>query len=261
MTEDIYNTRTENMLDYDTETINATAGQLPSSVHPDGPNGAVTDLKRGKAGLNFRSLGVGFRVEGSGDTTKIAQHIARVTQDGMVPQVTLDWLMLQNGFDVTGTKVQEQTSRPRLNITQRDLWNESGVCVARSFLGATAFPYRWTKGNVILWAIDCRNLIGYDTEDYQLRGQSANGPWRPGEKAYPHIPARRILGYVIVEKLGNETAGWAFRVPPNVTWQASANGTRQQQDYIRDELAAWAGMSAAIHTDFDFAGKKIEYRY
>jgi len=35
----------------------------------------------------------------------------------MVPQTTLDWLMLQNGFDAAGTKMQEQTSRPWPNMS------------------------------------------------------------------------------------------------------------------------------------------------
>ncbi|MEA2079262.1 MAG: hypothetical protein U9P00_05280, partial [Pseudomonadota bacterium] len=182
--------------------------QLPSSVHPkpDKTNQA-NKFKRGHDGTPFKTLGVGFRIEGSFDSTKgegpknLESSISRITKSGMVPQVTLNWLMLENGKNIEGTVVGGNALAPRLNIAQRDLWNESGVCVARSFFGATAFPLRSHEGQALLWAVNVTQLVGYDTEDWQLRNPEAGaGPWRPGEKCFGKIPEKDILGYVVVDK-------------------------------------------------------------
>jgi hypothetical protein len=232
---------------------------LPSSIHPVRAKGAdkVSNFQTGRAGTPFKTLGVGFRVEGSDDPKGkgVEWHINRVVTGGMWPQVTNETLMLNNGYNVAGTAVAAGSGlAPRLNSTQKDLWNESGICVARSFFGATAFPYRETKGKVILWALDVQGLTGFDTEEYQSRVKTQNGPWRPGEKCFPRIDEKRILGWVLVDKLGNGNDGWEFSVARNAKWGATAGTpTPSQRQYIENELAAWAGATASVSTAYDFA--------
>lgn len=229
--------------------------QLPSSIHPiRDSSGEAKTFKRGRGGKPFHDLCVGFRVEGSGATVdKVQWHIDRVNKTGMVPQVTLPALMLDLGKNVEGTCVGGAAMAPRLNIAQKDLWNESGVCVARSFFGATAFPERKTKGFAVMWAIDVSGLVGYDTENWQLSHRDAgNGPWRSGEKCFAKIPAQRVIGHVIIEKLGDE-GGWNFRVPKDAHWSAKVSVAKDaQRKYIEEELTAWRGTTARISTYFDF---------
>ncbi len=161
-----YSTPQDEMYDRDNAVELGGTLQLPDSVHPVRVGGTrnVVAMRKGRDGLPFRRLGVGFRVEGSGNAARLDWHVNRVVTGGMRAQVTLNSLMLDNGFNVEGTVVSTDTLAPRLNKTQKDLWNESGVCVARSLLGATAFPYRWTEGDVLLWAVDVRGLNGFDPE-------------------------------------------------------------------------------------------------
>jgi hypothetical protein len=235
--------------------------QLPSSVHPERDRtGNATTFKRGHGGSPFTGLSIGFRVEGSYDLTKgegpgkLDSSIDRINKSGMVPQVTLNWLMLDNGKNVGGTTVGSNALAPRLNIAQRDLWNESGVCVARSFFGATAFPLRGHKGGALLWAIDVTGLVGYDTEAWQLANPAAGaGPWRPGEKCFAKIPASKILGHIVIDKLGDDCGGWGFRVPKDAQWSAKVSGANKaQRDYIEAELTAWRDTTASVPTLFDF---------
>lgn len=251
----VYDTPADEMYDKDNPVELGGSLQLPDSVHPTAQGANVTTFRKGTSVLPFRRLGVGFRVEGSGTAERIQWHVKRVLSGGMRAQVTLPDLMLSNGHNVEGTVVSTNTLAPRLNKTQKDLWNESGVCVARSFLGATAFPYRWTEGDVILWAVDVRGLVGFDTERYQLDNKGfGSGPWRPGEKCFGRIEAGRILGWVIITKNGfkGQDVGWKFSVAGDASWSGVGNGTMEQRAYITNELAAWRGTSASVPGVFDF---------
>jgi hypothetical protein len=141
---------------------------------------------------------------------------------------------------------------PRLNIARKDPWNESGVCVARGFLGATAFPERKTMGFAVPWAIDVSVLVGYDTENWQLAHRNAgHGPWRSGEKCFAKISAERVIGHVIIEKLG-DAGGWNFRVPNDARWSAKVSQAKEaQREYVEEELTAWRGTTARVNTHFD----------
>lgn len=254
-----YNVETEAMVD-NNNAVDEGDGQLPSSIHPDGPAiGTVRTFKRGPVDRPFTKFGIGFRVEGSGTDEKLKKHIARITTDGMRAQVTIPWLMLENGNDVDGTVISGNVLAPRLNKTAKDLWNESGVCVARSFFGATAFPLRKTGGdnkpeNVLLWAVDVEGLVGYDTESYQLGKVDAkgNGPWRAGEKCYKRIHKHRILGYVVVQKLGDACGGWSFKVTDAKWTRAGGTVVARAGSYLDDELAPWVGRTVEVTTNYDF---------
>ena len=252
-----YSTPQDEMYDRDNPVERGGTLQLPDSVHPARQGGGrnVVAMQKGRDGLPFRKLGVGFRVEGSGNTDRLKWHVNRVVTGGMRAQVTLNDLMLDNGYNVEGTVVSTDTLAPRLNKTQKDLWNESGVCVARSLLGATAFPYRWTEGDVLLWAVDVRGLNGFDTERYQLDNRSfGSGPWRPGEKCFGRIEANRILGWVIISKLGfnGQNVGWKFSIAKDASWGNVGNGTSEQRAYMVEELAAWRDSEVTVPTEYDF---------
>lgn len=253
-----YNCKQSDMLD-NTNPVDGGEKQLPSSIHPvRAGTAAVTGFKTGRAGTPFKTLGVGFRVEGSDVGRGIDWHVNRVVTGGMWPQVTNEALMLSNGMNVAGTVVASGAGlAPRLNVTQKDLWNESGICVSRSLFGATAFPYRWTKGKVILWALDVAGLTGFDTEAYQLGTKTANGPWRPGEKCFPRIDEKRVLGWTLVDKDGFEGkgVGWRFSIPRDAKWQNSAFPTPAQAQYIEEELGAWRGATVVVPGTYDFVNR------
>lgn len=255
-----YDKKTEQMYEPAGDLALLGKSQLPSSVHPvrDRTMHSKTFV-RGNGGQPFTKLKVGFRVEGSANSkkgesvSKLDGDIKRILEKGMVPQVTIDWLMMMNGKDIDGTKIALDTTKARLNIEQKDLWNESGVCVARSFFGSTAFPLRDHVGPALMWALDVTDLTGYDTEGWQLSNPGAGaGPWRPGEKCYAKVPADRILGYVVIEKQGDEGGGWKFTVPRGSKWQSVGFPTIAQGKYIEEELAAWDGITSTVPTLYDF---------
>ncbi len=256
----VYDRKTEQMYEPDGAVQLLGASQLPSSVHPVRERGGeAKTFTRGAGGQPFTKLKVGFRVEGSANSkngegpSKLDDDIKRILEKGMVPQVTIDWLMMRNGKDIDGTKIALDTTKARLNIEQKDLWNESGVCVARSLFGSTAFPLRDHVGPALLWAVDVTDLTGYDTEGWQLANPGAGaGPWRPGEKCYAKVPADRILGYVIIEKQGDVGGGWKFSVPRGSKWKSTGFPTMAQGQYMEQELAAWDGVTATVPTLYDF---------
>ena len=237
---------------------------VPSGAVP-GPGAtmAVGYFNQGRVPDAFTGLGVGFRVDGSGDN--IADSIQRVLRDGMTTQLKNRYLMYQiKGWEVEGTTVDLDTNAPRVWSTKNDLFNESAVCVARNLYGATAFPTREMEDEALLWAVDVRGLIGFDTETYQTT-LGANRQWRPGEKAYKKIPVANLIGHVRMQKTGApEGGGWRFRIPAPAAWTFLGDWNRPGQmnagsrelrvrDYVNAQLAAWSGPERIISGAYDFA--------
>lgn len=257
-----YDTLAEAMDEPDSA-FHLTTGQLPSSIGPAAAGNAVTTFQRrlGQTTFTNAQLGIGFRADGAWDNaagdnrqTKIDQAVARIRTHGMTPGVQNAFYMgIICGKNVEGTTIALDTSKPRINVGQFDIWNESTVCVARSFIGSTAFPFRTTTGGVVMWAVKVRGLRGFDTERWQV------GPkkWRPGEKCFPKVSKDRIIGYTIVERHGNNGPGngWTFSVPNNPAWEwmpGAASATQTQIDYINAELTQWGGKTVHIPTSCDF---------
>jgi hypothetical protein len=221
---------------------------LPSSMCPTSP-GAGIFHKRLKGRQPFRELGIGFRVDGSDQGS-----IDRILGAGMTQQRLNAPFMLgpRRGLRLDGTNMMDQ-ARARCWTGNNDIFNESAVCVSRNFFGGTAFPERATQGQCYLWAVNCSTLIGFDTEAYQL-GLPNSRQWRPGEKAFPSIPAANVLGYVRIDRRGAPAeGGWRVDIPSDARWTFTSALTVKQRGYLEDELAAWRGGSYTIPPDYDFA--------
>lgn len=246
-------------------TVHPATHPVPSGVIP-ADSGGFTVGHVNSSGLPdaFTGLGVGFRVDGSGDNSQ--RDIDRVLENGMTTQLKNRYLMYQiKGWEVEGTTVDLDTSAPRVWSTKKDLFNESAVCIARNLYGATAFPTREFEGEAVLWATDVSGLVGFDTEEYQ-KTLGGNKQWRPGEKAFSRIPPSNVIGYVRFQKLGTSSAGgWKFKIPADARWTFRPSwepplGIRnlrsrsdQVRDYVTAQLEAWRGVEHTISGAFDFA--------
>lgn len=251
-----FNTLAQNMLVPGPVPATA-ADSLPSSWCPD-PKSPGNYARRSGAGTGLDAWAgytVGFRIDGTDDNA-----ITRVTTAGMTLQVMNDTFM-QNfrGQYVIGTTARNAAT-PRFWSESHDIWNESAVCVSRNLFGATAFPLRETVTDglgtnasySILWAVDCRGLVGLDTEAVQ-NGLPGARVWRPGEKAFPAIPPNRMIGYVKILRRGAPAAGgWNFTIPNGSFWTRTGGGNKRQIKYIGKELGAWHG-NHTIPAAYDFA--------
>jgi hypothetical protein len=260
-----YNKLSSEMYEPTAAVVEEQGTPVPSGAIP-GPGNSMTVgyFNEGRVPDAFKGLGVGFRVDGSGANT--AGSIQRVLRDGMTTQLKNRPLMYDTkGWEVEGTTVDLDTNAPRVWSTKNDLFNESAVCVARNLYGATAFPTReMTDTEAVLWAVDVRGLIGFDTETYQTT-LGANRQWRPGEKAYKKIPVSRLIGYTRFDKTGAPPeGGWRFRIPAPAAWTFIGDWNRPAQmnpgsrearvvAYVNAQLAAWAGPERTISGAYDFA--------
>jgi hypothetical protein len=210
----------------------------------------------------WRKLGVGFRVEGNWSDSD--STINRLKKNGMTQWRENPELMAErSGFSIVGTQLEKELDKARFWNGNHDILNQTAVCVSRNFFGATAFPERWTKGEYTLFALDCYDLRGCDTEQKQLaiyQTEKRMRWWRPGEKAYQNIPWDHIIGWVKITRQGLPSGtGWKFSIDPgsnwtfNDDWRFNSNSTNivQKMTYIIDELTAWRD-TFTVPEDFDF---------
>lgn len=230
---------------------------LPSSWCPTA-RGATTHHKRLVGRRPWRELCVGFRIDGSDQTA-----IDRNTSQGFKQQRLAEGFMLGvRGQRIDMTVLMNQ-ALARVWTGNRDIFNESAVCVSRNFFGATAFPERETNHILIgppdapdrayLWALNCEGMRGFDTEAYQL-GLGNASQWRPGEKAFASFPAGRVIGYLRIQRLGAPIdGGWVFRIADDAQWVfTGGSASDAQRRYMVDELNAWRGVNV-VPAAFDFA--------
>jgi hypothetical protein len=232
-------------------------GPLPGSICPN-PANAAQFVKRGLANAQpFHQFEVGFRIEG-GDNGAIQ----RVHNGGMTQQRLNHAFMVgpNRGLELAGTAIANDVLHARVWTGNHDIFNETAVCVARSFFGATAFPLRDSNGNFHLWAVNLHGLQGFDVELHQ-QGLHGMRHWRPGEKAFQAIPANRVLGHVTIHRGGAPGGGgWIVQIPNGAAWvPGPGHGAAQagQLQYMDDELAAWRdhhhGGPFTIPAAYDFA--------
>jgi hypothetical protein len=254
-TKKAYDKATYDMFEPAAPAIAPTVSPIPSGMIPDGAGGyRVGYVNRAGVPDAFKDLKVGFRVDGSDDN--IPRTIQRINDDGMTTQLKNRYLMYNiKGWEVEGTTVDLDTLAPRVWATKNDLFNESAVCVARNFFGATAFPMRDMVGRALLWAVDVTGLIGFDTEQYQTT-LGADRQWRPGEKAYMRIPPSNVIAYVPIRKLGEPVGGrggWSFSIERDAQWTWGRHrALPAQRTYIEAMLDAWKG-THTIPGAYDFA--------
>ncbi len=189
----------------------------------------------------WQEYAVGFRICGRSDTT-----VRRTLEDGCTQQRVDIGRMRANGYFLEGTVAFDQT-RALFWTRNHDIFNESAVCVSRNLFGATAFPERSTNDEIenktsYLFALNCAGLSGFDTEAEQVRH---NRVWRPGEKAYQSISARRVIAWVRIRRLGGNTVnGWDFLIEDTWNWEFTSHhggADTHQIKYIKEELIAWRG--------------------
>jgi hypothetical protein len=241
--------------------VAASDSQLPSSVHPN--PGSGLPFVKGPTKRPWKTLGIGFRVDGQKDSGGTINSIDRIKKEGITSQVLNPGFMLNiRGMVVTQTALALNTSAPRIYVRAQDLFNETAVCISRSFFGATAFPERETAAEAALWAVDTTGLSGFDTEKHQLE---IGKPWRPGEKCFQKIPVNQVLGYVVIKRLGGDlgsggtrssaraNGGWEFQVPKGAKWTWVTQPTGAKLAYVEAELAAWAnGVEYNVPGSYDF---------
>jgi hypothetical protein len=236
---------------------------FPTGVRPDG---SVPARGMGVADPWTR-FAIGFRVDGSAD-----KPMTRVLTQGMRPKWfnPADARMLSDS-EITGTWM-DLNKNIKMGRVNRDVLNETGTCVARNIYGGTAFPERTSEGEYYLFAVRCKNLLGVDTEQWQLDHHTV---WRAGEKVFPEIPKERILAWVKFKKLGTPQnfvdtpifvngvqcgcirkvvglGGWKFQIPAGSKWTWLAMIAEDEQAYLEGELAAWAGPVHTIADAWDF---------
>jgi hypothetical protein len=253
---------------------------LPTAWQPDGFSKAKYESSYGRLlseGGKWRELGVGFRVEG--ESAKLQETLKRLEKNGMTQWRLDKHLMAKtSGFYIEGTlfdgDIPGNLDRARFWNGNHDILNQTAVCVSRNLFGATAFPERWSKGDFILFAVDCSNLQGCDTEQKQIDiFQKYKGDqkykderkraeimrwWRPGEKAFKEIKWENIIGWVPFTKEGQPPGtGWKFKIDAganwtiNQAWKVTASLYVKKMAYIDNELGTWRG-EHIVPYDFDF---------
>ncbi|MEM7232625.1 MAG: hypothetical protein AAF517_10645 [Planctomycetota bacterium] len=221
---------------------------FPTSWCPIEP-GSQTREKR-LTGSPWKDFSVGFRVDGQNESS-----LKRVLANGMTQQrANVPFMLGVRGLDVEETTAA--SAGAKFWTGNRDIFNESAICVSRNFYGGTAFPERDTNHSgseyAILWAVDCRGLRGFDTEKHQLRLKGTN-VWRPGEKSFGFIPKENLVAWVKIQRRGApKGGGWRFDIAQDANWNFVGSPAVSQRTYIIDELNAWRGRHT-IPPELDFA--------
>lgn len=200
----------------------------------------------------WRTHTIGYRCEGK---LTDAADLQRITTAGLQPIYANPPVTIAvKGHHIQGT-IMGDMSTIKLFKGNRDVVGETGTCVARTLLGGTAFPDRKTQGLYWFWAVNCRGLMGIDTEQWQL-SRTGTAVWRPGEKVFPGIPANRLIARCEINRLGlsdNGSDGWSFEFPISSKWHFM-NATPTQKDWLNAELDAWkVGRRHSIDGTMDFA--------
>lgn len=246
------------------------SGSLPSSIRRVPGTGFFARIEAGPEKNAWTKWNVGFRIDGGKDGGA-RDDLARIQTEGctaLLKNPDLAVKVVKKFYHEHGAS---EGKALYIGYENRDLYNESGTCVARSLLGATAFPYRYTHnghgggapdagGELLfqyLFAIDCSRDRGLDTEKVQI-DMGNNSLWRPGEKAFAGFEADRILGWTKIVRLGQPksglpvSTGWSFKfVDSKWNWLRPPGG--ELQKYLEDELATWEpGIPYNISETYDF---------
>ncbi|MBC7939769.1 MAG: hypothetical protein H7Z19_08415 [Chitinophagaceae bacterium] len=242
---------------------------LPSSIRRVPGTGFFARIQGGPVKDAWKRWQIGFRVDGGKDSGS-RDDLSRIATEGCVALLKSPDLAVRVVKKFFHEHPASHGTDLYVGFQNRDLYNESGTCVARSLLGATAFPYRHTHNNhpgppdaggelqfQYLFAIRCLGELGLDTEKVQS-DMGNNSLWRPGEKAFAGFKADRILGWTRLVRTGQPkstssvSTGWSFKfVDSKWTWLRPPGG--ELQSYLEAELETWEpGIQYNISETYDF---------
>ncbi|MBW3600510.1 MAG: hypothetical protein KY475_25005 [Planctomycetes bacterium] len=143
-------------------------------------------------------------------------------------------------------------------IGNRDIVNQTSICVGRRLKGCGKFPTPSSKGVHHFYAFKfSTEKKGFDTEARQVQ---TGGRWLPGEKAFPIIIPNEIIAYTKIIKLGCDTGGLAFNwysyTILDKVWTFTPNATSPEKAYLKAELDAITGgegmKTITVHKNEDF---------
>jgi hypothetical protein len=155
--------------------------------------------------------------------------------------------------DVQGTIMQKCTTgadgtvqSAGFWIGNRDIVNQTSICVARTLRGCGKFPTPSSSGEHYFYAFrfDLQKL-GFDTEARQIQ---TGGRWLPGEKAFPLIVTSEIVAHTKIDKQGSDNGSDAFGsfsyVIVKPEWEFTGHATPDDRAYLAAELTALTGGQA-----------------
>jgi hypothetical protein len=246
---------------------------LPTSWCPILPGSQNYHKRLPADSLPWNLYVVGFRIDGTwSDLLKTRERFAECDEKGPGKGMTQwrkdsKYMYTKKRMAFKETILDDSTQFIFWN-KNNDTFNETAICVSRNFFGATAFPERNSDGEYALFALDCFNLKGFDTEAEQMK---LGRPWRPGEKAFEQIRYEDVIGWVRINRTGGEKGTfWSFEIftknqskfnavwdnwEINNDWKSKhePDYCKLRIDYITDELEAWRGANRIDGTRYDFA--------
>lgn len=128
-------------------------------------------------------------------------------------------------------------------IGNRDIVNQTSICVARTLRGCGKFPTPSATGEHYFYVMRLpANKRGFDTEKRQIQ---TGGRWLPGEKAFPLLTPSEIIAWTKVNKLGSDNGSDAFETFSYVIieprWNFTAHADADDKSYLQSELIKLTG--------------------
>lgn len=124
----------------------------------------------------------------------------------------------------------------------RDIASESSICVARELRASGKFPTPSARGPHYMYALKFRtDKRGFDTE---ARQQVTGGRWLGGEKCFPEITPREIIGHIAITKQGSDNgtdAFGSFSYDIAGPWLYTRHATSDDKLYLTQELHTLTG--------------------
>ncbi len=199
------------------------------------PNHRSSLTRSGEA--MFSQHGYGFRCDG--------RKPDNVSQYGFLPEYAFNCPDYARDTILQGSATggDGYTKAAGFWIGNRDIVNQTSICVARELKACGKFPTPKDVGTHFLYAFRfALQKKGFDTEARQLQ---TGGRWLGGEKCFPQIVPNEIIAHTEITKLGSDTGTDAFNTfSYKITmpvWNYSVHATTADKAYLDAELKALTG--------------------